>query len=140
AVGQAADGAAVTFRELDGRALAWVEKVTGSPAAGVSRLQELRGRAVGFAMPNSIAWLEIFLGLLKVGAVAVPLDAGEPTGSQRQLAVSLRAGFHWDGSSLTALPGARRYRDPAVCLIKVTSGSTGRPRALVFTADQMLAD
>jgi acyl-coenzyme A synthetase/AMP-(fatty) acid ligase len=38
------------------------------------------------------------------------------------------------------LPRARRYRDPAVCLIKLTSGTTGQPRPLVFTAEQLLAD
>lgn len=149
---QAADGAGVTFRELDERADAWLARQTGGwsrgdpaavagrSAAGSPRLQELQGRAVVFAAPNGIAWLEIFLGLLKAGAVAVPLDAAEPVAAQRQVAASLRAGFRWDGTRLEALAGARRYRDPAVCLIKLTSGSTGQPRALVFTADQMIAD
>lgn len=35
---------------------------------------------------------------------------------------------------------AKRFRDPAICLIKLTSGTTGRPRALAFTAAQLLAD
>jgi long-chain acyl-CoA synthetase len=140
AVVQATDGAEITFRELDERAEAWVERVTGFSAAGSRRLQEMRGRAVVFAMPNGIGWLEIFLGLLKAGAVAVPLDAGEPAAARQQLAASIRAGFVWDGAGLVALSGARRYRDPAVCLIKVTSGSTGQPRALVFTAGQVMAD
>jgi long-chain acyl-CoA synthetase len=140
AVVQAADGATVTFRELDERAEAWIERVTDSAAAGVRRRHELRGRAVVLAVPNGIAWLELLLGLLKAGAVAVPLDAGEPPAAQQQIAASLRAGFRWDGTGLTPLPGARRYRDPAVCLVKVTSGSTGQPRALAFTAEQMLAD
>ncbi len=131
AVVQAGDGSTVTFRELDARATAWL--AVWAPA-------ELRGRAVVFSAANSIGWLEIFLGLLKAGAVVVPLDAAEPPVAQRRLAASLRAGFWWDGAKLEALPDAKRYRDPAVCLIKLTSGTTGQPRPLVFTAGQMLTD
>jgi long-chain acyl-CoA synthetase len=134
AVVQATDRAAATFRELDAGAEAWL---AANAANGQSAL---RGRAVVFALPNAIAWLEMFLGLMKAGAIAVPLDAAEPPAAQRELATSLRAGFLWNGTKLEAFTGARRYRDPAVCLVKLTSGSTGRPRALTFTADQMLAD
>jgi long-chain acyl-CoA synthetase len=140
AVRQAADGAAATFRELDARAAAWLERVTGESAAGSPRLQELKARAVVFALPNGIAWLEVFLGLMKAGAVAVPLDGAEPPAARQKLAGSIRAGFIWDGTKLVRLEGARRFREPEICLIKVTSGSTGRPRALAFTAGQMMAD
>jgi len=133
AVVQADNGATVTFRELDTRAGAWLRTHAPDPT-------RLRGRAVLFAAANSIGWLEIFLGLLKAGAVVVPVDAAEPPAAQRRLATSLRAGFWWNGPKLEALPGARRYRDPAVCLLKLTSGTTGQPRALVFTAAQLLAD
>lgn len=133
AIVQAADGQAVTFRELDERAGAWLAAQAPGPAA-------LQGRAVVFAAANGIGWMDIFLGLLKAGAVVVPLDAGEPAESQRRLAESLRAGFRWDGARLVPLAGARRFRDPEICLIKLTSGSTGRPRPLVFTAAQLLAD
>ncbi len=133
AVVQADNGATVTFRELDARADAWRRMHAPDPTP-------LRGRAVLFATANGIGWLEILLGLLKAGAVAVPLDAAEPPAEQRRLATSLRAGFWWNGTQLEALAGARRYRDPAVCLIKLTSGTTGRPRALVFTGRQLLAD
>ncbi len=133
AVVQAADGSAVTFRELDARATSWLAAHAPAPDA-------LQGRAVVFAAANGIGWLEIFLGLLKAGAVVVPLDAAEPPVAQQRLAQSVRAGFWWDGTKLKALPGARRHRDPAVCLIKVTSGTTGQPRPLVFTAGQLLAD
>ena len=51
-----------------------------------------------------------------------------------------RAGFHCDGPQLTPLESARRYREPALCLVKLTSGSTGHPRPLLFTAAQLLAD
>jgi acyl-coenzyme A synthetase/AMP-(fatty) acid ligase len=133
AVVQAVDGVAVTFRELDARASSWLAAHAPEPA-------QLDGRAVVFAAANGIGWLEIFLGLLKAGAVAVPLDSAEPPLAQRRLAASLRAGCWWDGAKLDALAGARRYRDPAVCLIKLTSGTTGQPRALVFTAGQLLTD
>jgi acyl-coenzyme A synthetase/AMP-(fatty) acid ligase len=84
--------------------------------------------------------MEFFLALMRAGAVAVPLDSAEPVAAQRQIAEALRAGFWWSGEELVALEGARRFRDPATCLIKLTSGTTGRPRPLVFTAEQMLAD
>ena len=133
AVVQAADGASLTFRELDTRASAWLGTWVPDPA-------RLQGRAVALTAANGIGWLQIFLGLLKAGAVVVPLDAAEPPPAQRSLAVALRAAGWWNGSKLEALPRARRHRDPAVCLIKLTSGTTGKPRALVFTAGQMLAD
>lgn len=133
AVAQAADGASVTFRELDARAATWLTQ-----HAPPNRL--LAGRAVVFAVPNGIQWLEIFLGLLRAGAVAVPLDATEPIASQVRIAAALRAGFRWNGQQLVALDGAKSFRDPAVCLIKLTSGTTGQPRPLVFTANQVLAD
>lgn len=133
AVVQAGDGATATFREIDARAAAWC-------ARHVPDARALGGRPVVFAAPNGIEWFEIFLGLLKAGAVAAPLDPGEPAAAQRQLAATLRAAAWWSGLSLEALARSRRFRDPEVCLIKLTSGTTGRPRPLVFTAAQMLAD
>jgi acyl-CoA synthetase (AMP-forming)/AMP-acid ligase II len=133
AIVQASDGTSVTFRELDARADAWL-------AAHAPVRTQLAQRAVVFTAPNGIGWFELFLGLLKAGAVVVPLDASEPLPAQRQVAVSLRAGFWWDGARLAPLAQARHFRDPAVCLIKLTSGTTGQPRALVFTAGQLLAD
>ncbi len=133
AVVQAVDGLAVTFRELEARASGWL-------TARAPERAQLRGRAVVFAAANGVGWLEKFLGLLKAGAVIVPLDAAEPPLAQQRLAASLRAGYWWDGAKLVALAGAKRYRDPAVCLIKLTSGTTGQPQALVFTAGQLLAD
>lgn len=133
AVVQAADGATLTFRELDTRASAWLKVHAPVPA-------RLKGRAVVFAAANGFGWFEIFLGLMKAGAVVVPLDSGEPVPAQKRLAGSLRAGFWWNGIRLEALSAAKRYRDPAACLIKLTSGTTGQPRALVFTDRQLLAD
>jgi acyl-CoA synthetase (AMP-forming)/AMP-acid ligase II len=133
AILQAVDGRSATFRDLDARASAWLRTHAPEPT-------QLEGRAVVFTAANGIGWLEIFLGLLKAGAVVVPLDTAEPPLAQRQLAVSLRAGFWWDGVKLETLAGAKRHRDSAVCLFKLTSGTTGQPRPLVFTAGQLLAD
>lgn len=135
AVTQASDGQCATFRELDARVTAWA-------AAHVLEPKALAGRAVVFALPNGIAWLEQFLALQRAGAVAVPLDASEPVAAQRQIAEKLRAAFWWDGTHLVPVVGvkARRYRPDAASLIKLTSGTTGQPRALVFSAAQFLAD
>ena len=130
---QAGDGKTVTFRELDARAAAWL----GAHQPGTNSWQ---ARAVVFAAPNGIGWFEVFLGLLKAGAMAVPLDAAEPIEAQRRIAESLRAGFWWDGAKLVALAGAKRWRNPELCLIKLTSGTTGQPRPLAFTAAQLIAD
>lgn len=133
AIVQAADGRSVTFRELDACGSAWLGRHVPDTA-------RLKGRSVVFAAPNGINWFELLLGLLKAGAVVVPLDAAEPQAAQRRLAESLRAGFWWDGMKLIPLAGAKRYREPELCLIKLTSGSTGVARPLVFTAGQLLAD
>lgn len=133
AVTDAATGRMTTFRELEVGAQAWL-------TAHGDSLVRLRGRAVVFALPNGAGWLELFLALLHAGAVAVPLDPGEPAAAQRAIAVGIRAGFLWDGAQLMPLAPARRFRAPIVCLLKLTSGSTGRPRPLAFTEDQMLAD
>lgn len=131
AVVQAGDGRTVTFAQLAEGATAW----------GAAHIPgDLRGRAVVLARPNGIAWLESFVALMQAGAVVVPLDAAEPVEAQRRLAETLRAAAWWNGTQLVPLPGARRYRHPELCLIKLTSGSTGRPRALCFTAAELLAD
>ena len=59
--------------------------------------------AVVYAMPNGLAWFDGFLGLLKAGAVIVPVDGSEPPEAQRQLARVLRAGFLWTGDRLEPL-------------------------------------
>lgn len=134
AVVQASDRQVCTFGALERRSADWLA-AHASPH-GCS----LEGRAVVFAAPNGIGWFEVFLGLMRAGAVAVPLDAAEPPAAQRRLAEELRAAFWWNGSRLVAFARPRRHRDPSVCLIKLTSGSTGQPRPLPFTARQLLAD
>lgn len=145
AVIDAATGNAFTFRDIDERAEEWRRRQVNDDT--------IHGRAVVFAAPNGIGWLEIFLGLAKAGAVIVPVDAGEPAAMQQRIAEQLRARCWWDGGRLRDVGAsdlmaagiaptraARRYRNPQTCLIKLTSGTTGLPRPLVFTDSQMLAD
>ncbi len=133
AIVQASDGESCTFQELDARAADWLTRQSIDP-------RELPGRLVVFAVPNSIRWFEIFLGLVRAGAIVVPLDAGEPAAAQRRLAEGLRAAFWWDGERLAPVADGRRLRRREICLVKLTSGTTGQPRPLFFTGAQMLAD
>lgn len=116
--------------EIDAEAGEWCVQ-NGAVAAG---------QTVAFADANGSGWLRVFLGLLKCGAVAVPLDPGEPVEAQRTTAKNIGATCLWYGGVLeVAGPRARAGRDGRR-LVKLTSGSTGTPRALRFTDAQMLAD
>jgi long-chain acyl-CoA synthetase len=102
--------------------------------------QPLAGRLVLFAEPNGAAWLQVILGLFRMGAVAAPLDAGEPLSWQLATAKKIGASFLWSMGRFFPIDGRRRpFRDGRK-LVKLTSGSTGEPRAVPFTDCQMLAD
>lgn len=110
-------------------------------ASAVPFPSSLAGQRVAFALPNSHAWLAVFLGLLRVGAIPVPLDPSEPPAAQLALAAAAHAPFVWLNDHLTPTQcNPLGYTLPGAFLVKLTSGSTGRPQAHVFTADQMLAD
>lgn len=134
---EAANGRTWTRAALDAEANAWRDTLAA----------DIAGHRVTFALPNGARWFAVFIGLLRSGAVPVPLDPSEPDASQLQLATSARASFAWQNNQLTPTqchllgntsPGPKPVRGS--CLVKLTSGSTGRPRALAFTDAQMLAD
>lgn len=100
----------------------------------------LAGRRVLVAEPNGPGWLQVFLGLLQLGAIPVPADSTEPAAALAEQAHALRAAALWHAGSLHPIPGATRHRRCGLCLVKLTSGSTGTPKALPFTHAQMLAD
>jgi acyl-coenzyme A synthetase/AMP-(fatty) acid ligase len=132
AIVEAETGARCTFRELDARAAEWAAQHLGAR-------RQWQGRSVLFALPNSIRWFEVFLGLVRVGAVVLPLDASEPEAAQREHVRALRATAWWAGDRVVAFDNARRFRSP-IALIKLASGSTGQPRPLAFTGAQVIAD
>jgi acyl-coenzyme A synthetase/AMP-(fatty) acid ligase len=126
----ASDGRAWSRRALDAHAAAWAD------AAALP----LAGEGVAFSEPNGPAWLQVFLGLLKAGAVPAPLDPGEPAEAQRYLAQAIRARFLWSSGTLHRIHRGRRAPEDGRRVLKITSGSTGTPRALPFTDFQLLAD
>lgn len=130
AVIDAATGKSYARAEIDAGAERWrVEQGAG-----------LAGQPVLMSEPNGPEWFRVFLGLLKAGAVVVPLDPGEPLAAQRAIAEALRVGWVWSGAVRHRIEGRGTSRWTGSCLVKLTSGSTGTPRALAFTAAQMLAD
>lgn len=134
---EAATGVRFTFQKMEDRAEAWAREHGESG-------ERLKGSCVLFSEPNGIRWFDILLGLLKLGAIPVPLDSGEPADSQRRLATALRAAARWDGHRVVPVERnnqrPRRFRSPGACLIKLTSGSTGAPRPLLFSHRQLIAD
>ncbi|MCF3651473.1 class I adenylate-forming enzyme family protein [Synoicihabitans lomoniglobus] len=99
----------------------------------------ITGRTVAFGERNGVAWLRVFIGLLKADAVAVPFDPGEPVGAR--MATAAAAGADWldQDDALVAVAPHRRHRDGRR-VVKLTSGSTGTPKPLRFTDAQILAD
>jgi acyl-CoA synthetase (AMP-forming)/AMP-acid ligase II len=105
-----------------------------------ARAEPLAGQRVVFALPNGVAWFEVFLGLLQAGAVPAAIDATEPPAAQRELARAVGATWLWSDGRLEKISTRRRPRRHDIGLLKITSGSTGAPRALPFTHAQILAD
>ena len=130
AVIEAAGEKVFSRADLSARAEAW----------RAARTEHLNGQRVVFALPNSAAWFEVFLGLLQAGALPAALDPSEPLLAQRELARAIGATWLYFDGRLEKISAPRRPRRHDICLLKITSGSTGAPCALPFTHAQMLAD
>jgi len=126
----AATGRTWTRRELAAAATAW----------SAAHQDRVRGQAILFALPNGPGWLQVFLGVLQAGGVAIPLDPGEPPSAQLALAQRLRATGWWHDDLLETLGPRRPPPRDGRRLVKLTSGSTGLPKARPFTDAHMLAD
>ena len=122
----------LTRSDLSQRARVWAAT---APSGLIS------GQVVAFCDGNGLSWLEKFLALQNLGAVALPLDPALPMPQQAETAMVL--GAHWFvdvmGQWQQLATSAALYPED-YCLIKTTSGSTGQPRSLAFTSANMLAD
>ncbi|CAM2805985.1 class I adenylate-forming enzyme family protein [Rariglobus hedericola] len=131
AVVEAATGRAWTRGELDAEADAFRATLPDN----------IRHQRVTFALPNGGRWFAVFIGLLRAGAIPVPLDPSEPPDAQRQLASAAHARFALINDSLEPFCNLISYKpDRRTFVVKLTSGSTGQPRALAFTHEEMIAD
>lgn len=121
-----------TFTEIEQASTAFAAALPGA----------LAGQRISFSLPNGAAWLAAFLGILRAGAIPIPLDPAEPAARQLEIAAAARAAIAWiDGrSTLLTTTRLRRSAPRHIALFKLTSGTTGSPRILPFSHTQMLAD
>ena len=130
----------LTYGELDRRANQLARTLR---EAGVQR-----GDRVCFIAPKSAAPLVWMLGILKAGAIHVPLDAASPAARLEKIIAAceprlvLRPGEPFSDSEVAAAPAAplacaTRPDDPAHILF--TSGSTGMPKGVVITHANVMA-
>ncbi len=123
----------ITAGELDCAARELVRRWDGAPLAG---------RIVLMALPNSPEWLASFAALSLRSAIVAAADPSTPAALLPALAQNARAAFLLTpGGVLTPVAGrTRRFPEEGPALAKITSGSTGLPKALLFRAEEMIAD
>ncbi|WP_246723823.1 AMP-binding protein [Rhizobium sp. ARZ01] len=156
---RAADGA-TTFRGLD----QGVDRI----ASALSSLGIRKGDRVGVLMQNGLGFAEGILGIVRLGAVACPLNtrlspaeiAAITIDSGMRLLISESFFADVAASALLSLPSLKSIEieelrsvgaelpppDGALdepgsadfALLVYTSGTTGRPKGVVFTHDQLL--
>lgn len=120
-----------------------------------NRLKELgvgAGSRVGILLPNSAEQIIVILALIRVGAVACPINARLPKSAVESCLKKVRAAFLITGDARLELSGCRTVTltevmtaatsnsrndseialaQPAVVIF--TSGSTGEPKAVLLT-------
>ncbi|MGC1480294.1 MAG: AMP-binding protein, partial [Chthoniobacterales bacterium] len=122
-----------TFTEIEMEAQIWSERLRGLG---------LEGSVVSLCVPNVPAWPGMLLGIWRAGCAALLVDAtlAETQVATAEAGCGAGARIGWDGDgTLSELPGGARLVTEG-CLFKLTSGTTGAARALVFTAEAVLAD
>ena len=123
------EGERLSYRELDRRA---------AVAAAVLREQGVEtGDRVAIKLPNTPDYLAAYMGVLRLGAIAVPLNVllAQPEVDARLEAATPRLFVDRPLRSATAGPHveiADRSGDDAAALL-FTSGTTGRPKGAILT-------
>jgi long-chain acyl-CoA synthetase len=122
------EGEQISYSELDRRA---------AVAAAVLRAQGVEaGDRVAIQLPNTPDYLAAYFGVLRIGAIAVPLNVllAQPEVDARLEAATARTlverPLPSDGAPLAEIV-ERAEGDPAALLF--TSGTTGRPKGAILT-------
>src|SRR5262245_22401634 len=124
-------GGQLTWAEMDHRA---------AQCAGALAARGVRpGDRIALVLPNGWAFAVVFLGSLKLGATAAPIN---PRLTERELAAIVEDLA--PALTLTELPEpgepiAARTPISAPALILYTSGSTGRPKGSTFSHAALIA-
>ncbi|GAB2963519.1 non-ribosomal peptide synthase/polyketide synthase [Saccharothrix stipae] len=121
------DGDALTFAEVDARANRLAHHLL---AEGVEPEQ-----IVALSLPRGVDWVVAVLGILKAGAVYLPVDPGLPDARREYLLADSGAVRVIDAPVDTSgLPGTApdvRPRPDHAAYVIYTSGSTGLPKGVV---------
>lgn len=117
-----------------------IEEAASSWLIGAAGSHQLKRKRVLFSEKNGPGWISKFLGLLKAGAVPIPVDGGETSERLCETAQAVGASSICRDGVLHLVDSGRAVRARDVCLIKLTSGSTGTPNALTFSHAHMIAD
>lgn len=123
------DGQVVSHHALERRAAA--------VAAGLRRLGVRPGDRVVLRLPNGAAFVEALLGVLRAGAVAVPLNVLlAPPEVEARIRLTRPAAVLDDADALPSgrgAPDAVEQEPDDAAVILFTSGTSGRPRGAVLT-------
>ncbi|MEU4770264.1 amino acid adenylation domain-containing protein, partial [Actinosynnema sp. NPDC023794] len=121
------DGDALTFAEVDARANRLARHLL---AEGVEP-----ERIVALSLPRGVDWVVAVLGILKAGAVYLPVDPGLPEARREHLLADSGAvrviDAPVDTSGLPDTPPDVAVRPDQAAYVIYTSGSTGLPKGVV---------
>jgi long-chain acyl-CoA synthetase len=117
----------VTYAELEARA----EAAAGALAAQGVR----RGDRVGIRLPNSPAWVAAYYGILRLGAVAVPLNVllRDREVAERVADAGAKVVVDRELPRRGPAPPAAEADAGEVAVLLYTSGTTGRPKGAELT-------
>jgi len=128
----AASGESWSTRSIDRLSQSWGERLDAIP--------QIKGRLVGFSLPNGADWMALFVAILRAGGVALPLDPGSDVANHESTVQSVGGVALIDRAGLKFWKGTAHALPPEICLAKLTSGSTGQPRRFCFSHAEMEAD
>lgn len=98
------------------------------------------GSLIALALPNSPAWVGLFLAAQSLGKAVISLDPGQPDVQRRELAANLGASCLITADTRERLQPARRRHPAGTVYLKITSGTTDTPRTWACQASHLLAD